>query len=107
MGEWSRALREDPEETKKPFPGEPRDCEGEGGTGTGGDKTGRRNEPASAGGKRDGAPSSWVEEAGGYLSLPEVEISGPEEFMGAFVNRSKPAVIKVRQPVVSGDFIAL
>ena len=39
--------------------------------------------------------SAWVEEMGGYLSVPEVEISGTEEFMEAFVNKSRPAVIKV------------
>ncbi|CAM9293620.1 unnamed protein product [Ectocarpus sp. 6 AP-2014] len=92
--EWSRALREDPQETRERLPGERRDRQGEGGIGTGGDRTGRRNEPAGEGGKREGAASAWVEEAGGYLSLPEVEISGPGEFMEAFVNKSKPAVIK-------------
>ncbi|CAM9512172.1 unnamed protein product [Ectocarpus sp. 12 AP-2014] len=94
MQEWSRALREDPQETRERLPGERRDRQGEEGIGTGGDKPGRRNEPAGAGGKREGAASAWVEEAGGYLSLPEVEISGPEDFMEAFVNKSKPAVIK-------------
>lgn len=94
--EWSRALREDPEEAKKRLPGERTDREGEGGIGNGGDETVRRNDPASAGRTGEGAPSAWVEEAGGYLSIPEVEISGPEEFMEEFVNKSKPAVIKVR-----------
>ncbi|CAB1109810.1 unnamed protein product [Ectocarpus sp. CCAP 1310/34] len=92
--EWANALRKDQQKTKEGLPGERRDRQGEGGIGTASDKAGRRDEPAGAGVKREGAPSAWVEEAGGYLSLPEVEISGPEEFMEAFVNKSKPAVIK-------------
>ncbi|CAN0160535.1 unnamed protein product [Pylaiella littoralis] len=67
--------------------------EGKGGGGGGGGveegKGGQKGrEVASLG------SSAWVEESGGYLSLPEVEISGAEEFMEAFVNRSRPAVIK-------------
>lgn len=60
---------------------------GRGGGGGGGGGT--------TGGKRGGLASGWVEDLGGYLSVPEVEISSAEEFMGAFVNKSRPAVIKV------------
>lgn len=54
-----------------------------------------RRGPGGKGGKRGEPASAWVEELGGYLSLPEVEISTAEEFVGEFVNRSRPAVIKV------------
>lgn len=63
------------------------DCGEESGRGVGG-----------TGGKRGSLASAWVEDLGGYLSLPEVEISSAEEFMGEFVNKSRPAVIKVTRP---------
>lgn len=48
------------------------------------------------GGRGDVATTPhWVENAGGFLSLPEVEVLDGQEFMEAFVNRSRPAVIKV------------
>lgn len=36
-----------------------------------------------------------MESQGGYLEVPEVVIDGSEQFVGEFVNRSRPAVIKV------------
>ena len=97
MEEWNRVVRQDLTATTRQggdYPDEHRDGEGEEGIGTGRDQAGRGNERTRAGGK-GGASSAWVEEAGGYLSVPEVDISGPEEFMEVFVNKSKPAVIKV------------
>lgn len=67
-----------------------------GGGGGGGGADGDRRHGGGEGGAASSASSAWVEESGGYLSLPEVEISGAEEFMEAFVNRSRPAVIKVK-----------
>ncbi len=100
MAEWRRVVRED-----LAAPSE------QGGGGGGGKERGqqhgRRNQQddTTTGGGRRGRPgrgrargelaSAWVEEQGGYLSLPEVDISGAEEFMGEFVNKSRPAVIKV------------
>lgn len=37
----------------------------------------------------------WVENAGGFLSLQESVVKDGREFAEAFVNRSRPAVIKV------------
>lgn len=52
-----------------------------------------------------GARFSWVEEVGGFLSLPEVEVFDGDEFAAAFVNRSRPAVIKVTPVFVRGDLV--
>lgn len=62
----------------------------------GGEESGRRG--GGAGAKRGRLASAWVEDLGGYLSLPEVNISSAEDFMGEFVNKSRPAVIKVTRP---------
>eukprot|EP00903_Cladosiphon_okamuranus_P016604 g15317.t1 len=62
-----------------------------------GESNGAETEQGGNGGKgekRGDFASAWVEDLGGYLSLPEVEISSAEEFMSEFVNKSRPAVIK-------------
>lgn len=43
----------------------------------------------------DAVTPPWVEDQGGYLEVPELTIGSAEELMGEFVNRSRPAVIKV------------
>jgi len=92
VAEWRRVIRED---LAAPS--------GQGGGGRGREK-GQQDDTNTGGGGRNGRwkwrargelASAWVEEQGGYLSLPEVEISSAEEFMGEFVNKSTPAVIKV------------
>ena len=45
----------------------------------------------------------WVEEAGGFLAVAEVEgFPAGREFAEAFVNQSRPVVIKVGGVVVHG-----
>lgn len=43
----------------------------------------------------DAVTPPWVERQGGYLEVPEVAVGSAEELMGEFVNRSRPAVVKV------------
>lgn len=49
----------------------------------------------NGGEERQNFTPSWVEDLGGFLSIPEVDIVDENHFMEAFVNRSRPAVIKV------------
>lgn len=116
VGEWRRVVREDlaadPAEQDSGgssgssggrrsllFPrGRKRKREGGGGGGGSGGGGDTERGGGETGGKTGGLASAWVEDMGGYLSLPEVEISSAEEFMSVFVNKSRPAVIKVTRP---------
>ncbi|CAM9573509.1 unnamed protein product [Scytosiphon promiscuus] len=57
-------------------------------------KADQRRGGEGGGGITKETATAWVGAAGGYLSLPEVRVSSTEEFMGEFVNKSRPAVIK-------------
>lgn len=124
VAEWRRVVKEElATPTPTPHPPPPFDeggienrgigGNGEGGVGVGGregggggggwrtwgkgkrEGGGGREGKGSGEGGRNVATHRWVKEIGGFLSLPEVEVSDGKEFMEAFVNRSRPAVIKV------------
>lgn len=46
---------------------------------------------------RGSSTPPWVEDAGGYRSVAEVDILDGQHLMKAFVNQSRPVVIKVKQ----------
>lgn len=91
MQEWRRVVREDLTDHRENAPATTADKR---------NGRGRKKQERGGGGGGGGkeAATAWVEAAGGYLSLPQVQVSNAAEFRGDFVNKSRPAVIKVRAP---------